>query len=142
MAGDTINVEGAWATLQAAASTANGAMSAGARTDIVTALGATEAAYPLIDFKVSVSVGTPTLNGKVHIFRRSKADTDESPAPTSAYLSERVASIKMSSTASSHYYAYGIPNFDKNATYYIQNSDGANTLTLALKARARSYNTN
>lgn len=139
MAGEVIDVTGTWATIQAAASTADGAMCAGTRTTITAALTGTEDDYPLLDFKVSISSGTPVENSHVHIIRRSKADTDESPAPTTTFTSEYVCTVKLDNTASSHYYVYDQRNADKNATYYMLNDGGA-TLTLALKARGRTYN--
>ena len=140
MAGETINVRGAWATLQAAASTANGAFSAGSRTVISTALSTgDEADYPLMDLKLSVSSGTPAADGLVNVYRRNKADTDESPAPDSAFKSEYLGTFLMDATASSSYYIYGLPNDDPEATLYIENQDGTSTLTIALKARGRTY---
>ena len=142
MTGEAINVNGAWATIQAAASTANAAFSAGTRTTIRAALTTgSEADYPLLDMQLNVSSGTPTENGLIRVYRRSKADgTNESPAPAGSYLQEHVGSFVMDN-ATGYYYLYGVPNFDKNATYYLYNADGTATLTIALAARGRSYNT-
>lgn len=142
MTGEAINVTGTWATIQAAASTANGAFSAGTRTAISAALTVgSEADYPLLDLQLAVSSGTPTENGTVKVYRRSKADgTNESPAPAGSFVQEYVGEFVMDNTASSYFYLYGIPNFDKNATYYLYNNDGTSTLTIALAARGRSYN--
>lgn len=143
MAGEAINVTGTWATIQAAASTANGAFSAGTRTTITAALTTgSEDDYPFLDFQLAVSSGTPTENGTVHVYRRSKADaTNESPAPAGSFTQEYVGTFTMDNTASSYYYLYGVANVDKNATYYLYNDDGTSTLTIALKARGRTYNT-
>lgn len=142
MTGEAINVTGTWATIQAAASTATGAFSAGSRTAISAALTTgSEADYPLLDLQLNVSVGTPTENGLVHVYRRSKGDgTNESPAPAGSFAQEYVGSFVIDN-ATGYYYLYGIPNFDKNATYYLYNADGTATLTIALAARGRSYNT-
>lgn len=139
MAGEAIDVTGSWETVQAATSTADGVMCTGARTTITVALTGTEDDYPLLDFKVAVSAGTPVENDNVDIYRRSKADTDESPAPTTTYLNEYVGSMTFDNTAASEYYLYDVRNADKNATYYMLNNGGA-TLTIALKARGRTYN--
>ena len=139
MAGEAIDVTGSWAIVQAATSTADGVMCTGTRTTITAALTGTEDDYPLLDFKVAISSGTPVENDTVDIYRRSKADTDESPAPTTTYLEEYVCSVVLDNTAASEFYYYDNRNSDKNATYYMLNNGGA-TLTIALKARGRTYN--
>ena len=69
MAGETINqYSSAWVALQAAYSTADTLISAGAVTAIsATALSANEQKYPLLDMKLTVSVGTPVVNGVVDV---------------------------------------------------------------------------
>src|SRR5210317_1151078 len=115
MAGETINERGSWATIQAAASTANAAFSAGSRTTIATALSTgQEANYPLLDLQLTVSVGTPAAGGVVHVYRRNKADgTNEQPVPDSAYKHQYVGTFTMDATAATtYYYIFGIPNDD------------------------------
>jgi len=147
MAAESINAVGEFVVIQAASSTANGALSTGTRTTIssalTTALGSvTEASYPILDFRLNVSVGTPTENGRVYVYRRSKADgVNESPAPLGSYKPDYVGSFTLDNTASSQYYYYSVNNVDKNATYYLENDDGTNTLTLELSARGRGYTT-
>lgn len=142
MAGDSIEVKGAWATIQAASSTADTAMSAGARTTIVAALDATSEKYPILDFKCKLSAtSTPALNGVIELYRRSKADTDESPAPTTTFKHEFVGVFITSNVVDSSYYLYDKRNVDENATYYMLNGAGA-TLTIALSVRGASSNVN
>lgn len=145
MAGETINKpSSAWVTAQAAASVADAAVSAGARTTVnASALSANEKEYPLVDFQLILSVGTSVLNDVVDIYRTSKADaTNESPATTATFLQEYVGqSFVLDGTAATKYfYVYGVPNVDPNATYYLINNGGA-TLTLELKLRTRGWNT-
>jgi len=140
MAGELINVEGSFATVQASSAVADGAFSAGTRTTITTALGATESTYPILDFKLDITSGTPTENGVVHIYRRSSDGTDESPAPAGSYLQEYVGTITLDNTTD-EYYLYGVNNPAPDSTYYWFNDDGAVTLTAALSARGRSYKT-
>ena len=141
MSGETILALGTWATLQAAASTANGAFSAGTRTAISSALTTgSESDYPLLDLKLEVSSGTPAENGTVDVYLRGKADTDEEPAPSGDFKPHYLGSFVMDNTASSEYYLYAVPNLDPEGTLYLYNNDGTSTLTIALKGRARSYN--
>lgn len=141
MAGETIIEAGSWATIQAAASTSDGAFSAGSRTAISSALTTgDESDYPFLDLQLAVSSGTPTAGGLVHVYRRNKADgTNEQPAPDSANKQQYVGTFVMDATASSYYYIFGIPNDDPSATYYLENDDGTSTLTIALAARGRTY---
>ena len=141
MAGESINAKGSWATIQAANSTATGSFSAGTRTTITAALTTgSEDEYPLLDLQLNVSVGSPTENAQIRVYRRSKADgTNEAPAPAGSYLQEHVADFTIDN-ATGYYYLYGIPNVDENATYYLYNDDSV-TLTIALAARGRGFNT-
>jgi hypothetical protein len=141
MAGETINERGSWSNIQVAASVANAAFSAGARTTIAAALSTgQEANYPLLDLQLAVSVGTPAAGGLSHVYRRNKADgTNEQGEPDATNKQQYVGTFVMEATASSYYYIYGIPNDDPSATYYLENQDGVSTLTLALAARGRTY---
>jgi len=134
---------GSWATVQAAASTADGAYSSGTRTTIAAALTiGDESDYAKLDFKLTLSSGTPTENGLVHVYRRAKADgTNEAPAPAGSYAQEYVDSFVMDNIASSVYYMFGVSNEDPNATYYMYNDDGSATLTIALAARGSALDT-
>ena len=141
-ANETLINLGTWATLQAAASTADGAFSAGTRTVVSTALSTgNEADWPLLDLKLAVSVGTPAAAGTVDVYLRGKADTDEEPAPDATDLghSHFLGSFVMHDTAASEYYLYGVPNLDKSGTLYLFNNDGVSTLTIALSGRARGF---
>lgn len=138
--GDEILVRGAYATVQAASSTANGAVCAGANTDIGTALAATVEDYLLLDFKISVTVGTAVAGGTIDVYRRPSDGTNAAPSPTTTYLQVPVGSIEVDDLAASqYYYIYGVPNVDQNDDYFMVNNGGA-TLTIALSARGRSKN--
>lgn len=138
--GDVILARGTYATVQAANSTADADVSAGTITNIGAALAATEEDYPLLDFKLSVTFGTPTADTTVDLYRRPDDGTNAAPAPTSSYLHEFIESFQLDDLASSqYYYVYGIPNIDQNDEYYIVNNAGA-TLTIALAARGRTTN--
>ena len=130
--GDGINKAGAYATVQAASSTADGAFSAGASTAIGTAIAA-ESAYFLLDFKVIVSVGTPVAEGAIHIYKRNS----DQPAPTATYKQTLVGSA-IPDAATGNYYLRGVVNDDPLDSFYMQNAAGA-TLTIALEARGRTY---
>jgi len=144
MAGETINQpSAAWYTIQAAASTLDAAVSAGARTAInATALSVNERKYPLLDFRLDMSVGTPVVNQTVDLYRRPKMDgTNEAPAVTATYLHKFVDSFVLNALAGpQYYYIDSIPNPDPNATYYLVNQSGA-TLTIALAVASRGWNT-
>ena len=139
--GDVVNVKGTYATVQAAASTADGAISAGSTTSILAALGATEEDYPLLDLKLTVSVGTPTLGGTINVYRQPSDGTNASPTTKTNYLQQYVGSFIIDDAAvTQYYYLYAVPNFDNNDTFVLENDSGS-TLTIALAARGRSYNT-
>jgi len=140
MQGDVVLARGAYATVQAATSTGDGALCTGARTNIGTALAATEEDYPLLDLKLSVTVGTPTVNTTVDIYRIPDDGTNAAPATTTTYLEQYVGSfVLIGSAPSQYYYIYGVPNVDQNDEYVMINNGGA-TLTIALAARGRSSN--
>ncbi len=144
MAGETINQPSTlWYSVQAASSTPDGIVSVGARTAInALGLSVNERKYPLLDFKLIISVGTPVVNQTVDLYRRSKADgTNEAPAVTAAYLHKFVDSFVLNALAGpQYYYVDSIPNPDPNATYYLVNQSGA-TLTIALAVASRGWNT-
>lgn len=140
-AGDAVIVRGTYATVQASASVANGAMSGGAVTAIGAALAATEEDYPLLDFRISMTVGTPTTPGTIDIYRRPSDGTNQAQAPTAAYKQQYVGSVQLStSAATQYYYLYGVANVDQGDTFYGYNASGA-TLTFVIAARGRSLNT-
>ena len=139
MANEAVNTTGSYATCQAAASTADGALCGGSVTAIGSAI-ATEDLFALLDFKLTISVGTPVVGGTVDVYRRASDGTNQSPAPVAAdYLPQYVGSFLIDDTAvSAYYYLYGVPNPDPGDTYYMVNNDGA-TLTIALSVRGRTY---
>ena len=139
--GDVVTVRGSYATVQAAASTADGAVCGGSRTNIGAALAADVEDYPLLDFKVTVSVGTPTVNTTVAIYRIPDDGTNAAPTTTATYKQVLVGTVTLIGSApSQYYYLYGVPNVDQNDESLMINNGGA-TLTIALAARGRTVNT-
>lgn len=139
--GDVINVRGSYATVQAATSTGDGVVCTGSRTNIGTALAATVEDYPLLDLKLAVTVGTPTENETVDVYRIPDDGTNAAPATSTTYLQQYVGSFVLDDSApSQYYYIYGIANVDQNDEYVMINNGGA-TLTIALSARGRTVNT-
>lgn len=132
MAGELINVIGSYATVQASASTATGSISGGAVTTITTALGATEAAYALLDFKILITLNSPTADGYITIYRKNS----DQPAPTNSYLHERVGRAALD-TQTGLYYLRGIDNTDPADTFYTKNDSGT-TITYSMEARGRT----
>ena len=141
MAGETINKpSSSWVTLQAAASTANGAMCNGAVTPISgTALTANEKLYPLIDIRAVVTVANPTIDTTIDIYRRSSDGTNQSPVPSATYLQQPVGSAVLDDETGS-YYLWGVSNVDPAATFYAMNNSGT-TVTVQLVGRTRGWNT-
>ena len=141
MANEALQATGSYATCQAASSTANGALSAGAVTAIGTAI-ASEDLYTLLDFQVVNSVGTPVAMEPVDIYRRPSDGTNQSSPPVVAdHLPNFVGSAKFDNIAATTYaYLYGVKNPDPGDTYYMVNNAGA-TLTLDLKVRGRTVGT-
>ena len=141
MANEAIQATGSYATAQAASSTADTVLSAGAVTAIGTAI-ATEDLYPMLDFKLTLSVGTPVVGGTVDVYRRPSDGTNQSPAPVAAdFLTNYVGTFTVDDTAvTTYYYLYGVSNPDPNDTYYMVNNIGA-TITIALSVRGRTYGT-
>ena len=134
--GDGINKSGSYATVQASASVADGAMSGGANTTIAAAIPA-ESEYFLLDFQAVVT-GTPAAQGFLNIYKRPSDGTAPAPAPTaSTFESTYVGSILLNTSAGT-YYLRGVVNDDPSDTYYVQNK-GGNSLTLTLNARGRTY---
>lgn len=142
MAGETLGVRGSWATVQAADSMATGEFSTGSATAISTALTTgDESDYPLLDFRLTLSSGTPTDGATMSVFRIPKADgTTASPTPdnTSVYKAQYIGSFTMMDVASSVYYLFGVDNSDPLCTYILENNDATATLTGALAARGSS----
>jgi hypothetical protein len=141
MAGETIiQPSSSWVTLQAAASTADGAMCAGAVTAIsATTLTANEQKYPLIDFRAVVTVAPPSANTSIDIYRRSSDGTNQQPVPAADYLQQYVGSA-MLDDATGSYYLWGVQNVDPAATFYAFNNSGT-TVTIQLVGRTRGWNT-
>ena len=138
--GDILNVRGSWAIVQASNAVANGNFSAGSRTTMVTALGATEADYSMLDFHLDITSGTPSDGGVVGLYRIPNGNSSAAPTPdnTSLYLAEPVGRFSMMDVATSDYYVYNVPSGDPNDTYIIKNLDGSATLTMTLRARGKT----
>lgn len=138
MAGELKWLTGSYATAQAASSTADAALSAGAVTTIGVAI-ATEDLYGVLDFKVTNSSGTPVAMEPVDIYRRPSDGTNNASPPVAAdHLPNYVGSVYFDNVAASTYaYLYNVANIDPGDTYYMVNNAGA-TLTLLLQVRGRT----
>ena len=141
MANEALHATGAYATCQAASSTADGVLSAGAVTAIGAAI-ASEDLYPLLDFRVTNSSGTPVAMEPVDIYRRPSDETNQSSPPVVAdHLPNYVGSVFFDNIAATTYaYLYGVENPDPGDTYYMVNNAGA-TLTILLAVRGRTRGT-
>ncbi len=138
MAGETIYQKSAWADLQAAASVTDGAVSAGTTTPINTAFGAA-ADYPMLDLKLSLTVGTPIANTTVEVYLQATADTTTAPPPTATFDSIYIGSFLLDgSAATQHYYIFDAPNLNSEGSLLLKNSTGA-TITIGLRGRAKTY---
>jgi hypothetical protein len=93
--------------------------------------------YPLLDFKLDVTAGTPTENGVIDLYRVPFDDTDQSPTPAGSYLQQYVGSFVLDNAAD-EYYLLGVPNIHKSDKFIWQNNDGSATLTCTLSVRGRS----
>ena len=139
MANEMIQATGAFAVCQAASSTADGALCGGSNTAIGSAI-ATEDLYPVLDFKVDVSVGTPVAGGTVDVYRRYSDGTDHEPTPAVADFLKYYVGAFMLDNQTGYYYLHGVANPDPADTYYMVNEGGA-TLTIALEVRGRTTGT-
>lgn len=136
MSGEPIQQRSAYAVVQASASVTSGSLSAGARTTIGAALPTgSEKDWFLLDFKLKVTVGTPTENGVVVLYRIPGDGIDDAPTPSGNYLPHRVEQFVLDN-ATGTYFCYGVANVDPNDRFIIKNSAGA-TLTLELSVRSR-----
>ena len=139
MANETLNAKGSYVTIEAAASVATATLS-GESDSIATALSATEELYPILDFKFTVSVGTPVVGSIINVYRRPSDGTNQSPAPVFAdFLNNYAGSVTIDNAAvTQYYYLYGVNNPDENDTYYFTHDNGT-SLTIALAVRGRTY---
>lgn len=136
MAGEAIRVTSAYAACVASGSVANGAFAAGARTDVVTALGATEEDYVLLDFRLQVTSGTPDENGTVEIYRIPGDGANQSPTPAGNYAQHFVGTMTLDN-ATGYYYLRGVANEDGADEFIWKNATGQ-TITAVLSVRSRS----
>lgn len=125
----TISV-GPWVEVQASETVANGAMSVGPPSQISTAHS------HLVEFRLQVT-GTPSSAGPVHLYRRRRDGTYDSPVPTPAYRHEYVGTFNLSTTADD-YFCGPISNFDPNDHFYWFNDTGS-TITATLYGRTKEY---
>ena len=138
MANETIQTTGSYATCIGSNNPSDSAFSTGTITAIGSAI-ANEDLYPLLDFKLDITVGTPTADTTVDLYRRPSDGTDQQPIPATDYLHEYVGSFVLDN-ATDEYYLYGIPNPDPNDTYYALNNSGAQ-ITFSVLVRGRTYGT-
>ena len=139
MANETLNAKSAYVEIEAGASLATATLS-GESDSVATALDATEELYPIIDFKVTLSAGTPVVGSIINIYRRPSDGANASPAPVYAdFLNNYIGSIVIdNAAATTYYYLYSVDNPDENDTFYFTHDNGSN-LTLALAVRGRTY---
>lgn len=92
--------------------------------------------YPLLDFKLDITAGTPIENGPVLLFRVPYDGTDQAPTPAGSYLQMYVGAFIIDNAAD-EYYLDGVPNVRKTDKFIWQNDNGA-TLTATLYVRGRT----
>lgn len=136
MANEATIVKGSYAQLIASEAEADGAFST-ISAALNTILTDGSEAYPLLDFKLDVTSGTPTENGAVDLYRVPYDGTDQAPTPAGSYLEQYVGSFVLDN-ASDEYFIYGVPNVDENDKFIWQNNDGSVTLTCTLYVRGRT----
>jgi len=127
-----------YATVVASDAVVDGGYSDATRTAIGTAVGATGADYPLIDFKLSITSGTPTEGGTIDVYRIPSDGTDQSEDIEADYEPHYVGSFVLPDNGTSYCYLYGVSNVDSNDEFMWKNNDGAITLTCLLEARTRT----
>ena len=144
MAGETLRDSGAFVEVIASGAVANAAFSA--ESSVISSVLTTgaEANYPLLDFKLSITSGTPATTGLVNLYRRPKADgTNKGNAPTATNKIQYVGSFVLAAVApTTYHYLFGVENCDPASTYYAENADGVSSLTFSVQARARTYKAN
>jgi hypothetical protein len=131
--GDGINVRGAFATMQASASTLDDAFLASAPIDVATAISG-EQDYFLVDFQSVAGAGS-TADGYLSVFKQTLG----APIPSTTHLAIYVGNMLLDATSGT-YRLNGVSNEDPTDKYYVQNSTGG-TVTLDLQVRGRTYNT-
>lgn len=137
--GDVVVTSGSYTQLIASEAEADGSFCTISGT-IASVLAATVEDYPLLDFKLDVTSGTPTENGQVDLYRVPGDGIDQAPTPAGSYLQHYVGSFVLDN-ASDEYYIYGVENADNNDKFIWVNNDGSVTLTCTLYVRGRSVNT-
>jgi hypothetical protein len=138
MSGEAINVKGSYATCLSVASVSADALS-GDSDSITTAI-SSQAAYLLLDFKLTNSSGTSVAGKTIDVYRRPSDGTNDSPSPVVAdFLNNYVGSFTLdNAAATTYYYLRGVVNPDPEDTFYLVNKND-NALTLALDVRGRTY---
>ena len=117
---------------QASAAVVNGTMSTGAVTAIDVAIPDEQYGY-LLDFKISVTVGTPALGGSIKLFKRPVGQ----PVPASDFKSI-FAGICGLDTVGGDYFIRGVANDGNTDTFYMFNDAGAD-VTIELAVRGHTY---
>jgi len=135
MSGETIQVESAYSSIVASAAILNTAFSVESST-VSTGVGTANDRYPLIDFKLDVTVA-PVAAGTVNLYRRSGDGVDQAEIPSGTNKSKYVGSFSLT-TVADQIYLSGVANIDKNDTYLLENTTGS-SVTCQLFIRARSY---
>ena len=102
MANEAKQATGSYATCIASSSTVDGAFNSGSKTAIGNAI-ATEDLYPLLDFKLDITSGTPGADTTVDVYRRPSDGVDQQPSPSTTYLHEYVGSFALNNSADEYY---------------------------------------
>ena len=139
MANETLNAKGSYVEIEAGVSVATATLS-GESDSIATALSATEELYSILDFKFTISVGTPVVGSVINVYRRPSDGTNQSPAPVYAdFLTNWAGSVTIDNAAvTQYYYLYSVNNPDENDTFYFTHDNGS-SLTIAMAVRGRTY---
>jgi len=137
MAGETVVQYGSYTALIASEAEADDSFSTiSASLDTILTDGSEN--YPLLDFKLDVTSGTPVENGEVYLYRVPMDGTDQAPTPAGSYLQQYVATFILDN-ATDEYYVFGVANIDENDKFIWQNSQ-ATTITCTLYVRGRTWN--
>jgi len=136
MSGETIIAKGGYTSLVASGSTADDVFSTlSASVDTILTDGSE--LFPLFDFKLDITSGTPAENGIVELYRVPMDGTDQAPTPAGSYLQHLVGKFILDD-ATDEYYIFGVANVDENDKFIYVNRQ-ATTITAQLYIRGRGW---
>ena len=141
MAGESIVQGGTYTSLIASEAEIDGAFSTiSAALSAVLTDGSEN--FQVLDFRFNHTVGTPTLNGRIDLYRVASDGTNQAQTPSATYPVERVGWFTLNAAAPNQfYYLSGIENIHETDKFIWQNNDGSVTLTGQLFVRGRTLNT-